>query len=144
MCQIHAMKILLNRAKNPLAPTIDDFTKSPGNRYLHCSVDHAEFNYELPTALCICALKNEGLRESSHDAWRRSSMGVSRSAIKRANITSSGTHRSKLIERNVTRGDFLLRRINNPLVTLWPLLNRGRQNRVEKSLNSSLTFPDSH
>jgi hypothetical protein len=75
------------------------------------------------------------MRVSSHDAWRRSSMGVSRSAIKRANITGSGTHRSKLIQRKVTRGDFLLRRINNPLVTLWPLLNRGRQNRVEKIPN---------
>jgi hypothetical protein len=25
--------------------------------------------------------------------------------------------------------------LNNPLVTLWPLLNRGRQNRVEKIPN---------
>jgi hypothetical protein len=44
-----------------------------------------------------------------------SSMGVSSSAIRRANITGSGTHRSKLIERNVTPGDFLVRRRNDPL-----------------------------
>jgi hypothetical protein len=64
-----------------------------------------------------------------------SSIGMSRSAIKRANITGSGTHRSKLIERNVAQGDFLLRRRNDPLPR-WPLLNRGRQDRVGKSLIS--------
>jgi hypothetical protein len=72
-----------------------------------------------------------------------SSIGVSRSATKRANIAGSGTHRSKLIERNATPGDFFLQR-RNDLLPRWPLLNRGRQDRVGKSLISSLTFLDSH
>jgi hypothetical protein len=68
-------------------------------------------------------------------------MGMSSSATKRANITGSGTHRSKLIEHDVTRGDFLLPLMDNQQVPIRPSLDRDRAEMVAKSPHSRPHIP---